>query len=349
MTGRRRALPVLAAAVAAATLLGASARGAPTACLRGVNLSGAEGGTVPGRANFDYVYPTAEAVRRMASLGFTAIRLPVRWERLQPRLDRPLDAGEAGRLDAVFDAAGAAGLSTVLDLHNYAYYGRDRLGTPALPAAALADLWGRLAARYGARGKVVFSLMNEPHDIPGPAWAAAATEAIAAIRAAGARNLVLVSGTAWDGAHSWTANLPTGNNGRDMLAVRDPLDRFAFDVHQYLDADFSGRSAECSAAPRALAGLDAVHAWLVANGRRGFLGEFGASAAPACMAALGSLVERVDADPKAWLGWTAWAAGPWWPRDYPFDLQPTAAGAPPQLALLARLAKGKLCRPLGAP
>ena len=347
-------LMVAFAAVAlAAAVLATAASAAPghdPACLRGVNLSGAEDGALPGRAGFDYIYPTAGEFRRMASLGFTAIRLPVRWERLQPLPDAPLSDAETGLLDGALDAARTAKLAVILDVHNYGYHGQDRLATPALPGTALADLWGRLAARYRTRADVVFSLMNEPHDIPGPDWAATATAAIAAIRAAGARNLVLVPGTAWDGAHSWTSDLPTGNNGRDMLAVRDPLDRFAFDVHQYLDADFSGRSGSCPAADRAVAAVDAVHGWLAANGRRGFLGEFASSAAHACMAALAALVERVDADPKAWVGWTAWAAGPWWPRDYPFSLQPTATGEPPQLALLARLAEaGPPCRRTGSP
>ncbi len=349
----RRAGLLAAALVAAWSGTAASAAPAPTAatrCLRGVNLSGAEGGPIPGRAGVDYVFPTADEIRHMASLGFDAIRLPVRWERLQPRVSGPLDEAELGRLGATLDAARTAKLAVVLDLHNYGYDGPDRLGTPALPSAALADLWGRLAARLTLRTDLVLSLMNEPHDIPGPDWASAASGAIAAIRAAGAKNLVLVSGTAWDGAHSWTSDLPTGNNGRDMLAVRDPLDRFAFDVHQYLDADFSGQSAACPAAERAIGAVDALQGWLLAHHRRGFLGEFASSSAPACMDALATMVAHVDADPKAWVGWTAWAAGPWWPRDYPFNLQPDAAGGPPQLALLARLAKAAPpCSRLGAP
>ena len=43
-------------------------------------------------------------------------------------------------------------------------FGADRLGTPALPAATLADVWGRLA-RHAQDPDLVFSLMNEPYDI----------------------------------------------------------------------------------------------------------------------------------------------------------------------------------------
>ena len=305
-------------------------------CLRGVNLSGAEFGTVPGRAEFDYTYPKADLIGHFARLGATAIRLPVLWERLQPGLGAPLDPAESGKLSQAVAAASAAGLATIIDLHNFGSYAGHRVGSAAVPATALADVWRRLALQYGRRDDVVLSLMNEPHDIPIRDWASAANVAIAAIRTVGARNLVLVSGGEYGGASRWTEDLPVGNNGRDMLAVRDPLDRFAFDVHQYLDADSSGTSPECSDPARALNGLDAVHGWLVANGRRGFLGEFASSDRPACVKALEAMVGRVDADPLRWVGWTAWGAGPWWPPDYMFSLQKPPDADSAQLRALAK-------------
>lgn len=327
--------------LAAVALLGSALAGAPAAagCLRGVNLSGAEFGTIPGRPNHDYAYPSADEFRRVAALGFSAIRLPFRWERLQPKPLGPLDPAELERLDATLAAARGAGLSTILDLHNFGHFGPERLGTPALPAGTLADVWARLAAHVKGDPALVLSLMNEPYDIDGPAWAEMANGAIAAIRRAGAANLILVPGTAYSGAHSWTDDLPTGNNGRDMLSVRDPAVRFAFDVHQYLDRDSSGRSAECSGAATALEGIGKVEAWARAHGRRAFLGEFASSAAPACLAALKAMAVRVDADPDHWVGWTAWGAGAWWPQDYVFNLQPTPAGERPQVAALAEAAR----------
>ena len=57
---------------------------------RGVNISGAEinAGTLPGRVNFDYVYPTSAQLRLFAGYGMNAVRVPVLWERLQPELGR---------------------------------------------------------------------------------------------------------------------------------------------------------------------------------------------------------------------------------------------------------------------
>jgi endoglucanase len=77
-----------------------------------------------------------------------------------------------------------------------------------------------------------------------------------------------------------------------------------------------------------------VTAWLKQHDRRGFLGEFASSSQQECLKALGQLVARVDASPKQWLGWAYWGAGAWWPPDYIFNIEPTAAGERPQMKVL---------------
>jgi len=317
-------------------------------CLRGVNLSGAEFGDLPGKLDTDYTYPGEAAIARWGKLGMSAVRLPFRWERIQPRLNGELDLMELAYLDQTVRRLDEAGLVPILDLHNYAYYGKARLGSADVPPAALADVWRRLAEHYRDRPKLVFSLMNEPYDINSADWAKIQNGAIAAIRKAGARQLLLVTGTAFGGAHSWSSDLPVGNNARDLLEIADPLGRFAYDFHQYLDADYSGRAAECSAAPGALKAIDDVTAWLKAHGRRGFLGEFAASAQPACLTALRQMVSKLDANPQQWLGWTAWGAGAWWPADYVFNLEPAGGGERPQTKVLLQRFKAKTPNVCGA-
>ncbi|TAJ28255.1 glycoside hydrolase family 5 protein [Bosea sp. (in: a-proteobacteria)] len=313
-------------------------------CLRGVNLSGAEFGDVPGKPDKDYTYPAEAAFKRLAALGAGSVRLPFRWERLQPALGEGLDIMELARLDQAVRQATDAGLVPILDLHNFGYYDKRRLGSKEMPAERLGDVWRRLASHYKDRPKLVFSIMNEPYDIHSAEWARIQNVAVAAIRQAGAGQLILVTGTAYGGAHSWTSDLPVGNNGRDLLDVKDPLDRYAYDFHQYLDADFSGRAAECSAAQRAVTAIDSVTAWLKQHDRRGFLGEFASSSQQDCLAALGQLAARVDAHPRQWVGWAYWGAGAWWPPDYIFNIEPTASGERPQMKVLIdrfRATKGK--------
>jgi endoglucanase len=289
-----------------------------TPCLRGFNLAGAEFGQLPGTLNKDYTYPTAETVTYLAGTGASTIRLPFRWERLQPKLGADFAPEELAALDAAVASMTDAGLTVVLDPHNYAYYDGSRIGSEAVPASAFADFWARLARHEAGKPGIVLSLMNEPYDIQAADWLDIANLAIAAIREAGATNLILVPGTAYTGAHSWTKTLVTGNNGKVMGGVEDPLDRFAYDFHQYIDADFSGRTA----------------GWLRAHGRRGFLGEFAASSDPACVAAMQRLVKTVDAAPDAWIGWTYWAAGAWWPSDYIFSAMPQDGVDRPQVTAL---------------
>lgn len=308
-------------------------------CLQGVNLSGAEFGPLPGRHSFDYAYPSAKDISHFAGLGMTALRLPFRWERLQPKLLSALDTAELRRLEECLDAISAAGMIAILDLHNFGHYNDQKIGSPDVPAAAFADVWQRLAQHFKNRRQLVFSIMNEPYDIQSHDWATAANAAIAAIRETGAHNFLIISGTAYSGAQTWTSDLPVGNNSRDMLAVTDPLNRFALDLHQYLDADFSGSKAECSSASRAVNAIESAGAWLQTNKRRGFLGEFAASERPECLAALKSIVSRINAYPIEWVGWTAWGAGAWWPPDYMFNLQPTAAGERPQVKTLVSFLK----------
>ncbi|WLR92584.1 glycoside hydrolase family 5 protein [Shinella zoogloeoides] len=307
---------------------------AGAACLKGINLAGAEFGEGRGTYGKDYTYPSAETIAYFAGKGFNAVRLPFKWERLQPRLGRGFDKAERTRLSDAVKALRKAGMTVILDPHNYAYYGKDRIGSDAVPDGAFADFWQRLAEDYKDDQGVQFGLMNEPYDVTATQWLASANAAIAAIRKTGATNLVLVPGTIWTGAHSWEEERDGGANGTVMLAVEDPANNHAYEVHQYLDADFSGKAKTCERADDAVKALERFTDWLKRNGKRGFLGEFGASADPACLDGLARMTALVGRETGVWTGWTYWAAGDWWPADEPLNIQPTAEGDRPQMAAL---------------
>lgn len=309
---------------------------AGAACLRGVNLAGAEFGEGRGTYGKDYIYPSAETIAYFAGKGFNAVRLPFKWERLQPRLGRGFDKAERTRLAGTVMALRAAGMTVILDPHNYAYYGGKQVGSAEVPDSAFADFWRRLAEDYKNDSGVQFGLMNEPHDVPAAQWLASANAAIAAIREAGAKNLVLVPGTIWSGAHSWEEEREGGANGTVMLGIADPANNHAYEVHQYLDSDFSGKAVTCTRADDAVKALERFTDWLKRNGKRGFLGEFGGSADTACLDGLSRMTALVDSEGAVWTGWTYWAGGDWWPATEPLNIQPTADGDRPQIqALLA--------------
>jgi endoglucanase len=312
----------------------------------GVNLAGAEfkSSKKPGTLFKDYTYPSEKDFAYFADKGMNVVRLPFLWERLQPQPKGEFDPTQLKLLTTTVDNAARHGITVLLDVHNYARYNGQQIGSDAVPLEVFVDLWTRLAKEqaFANNEKVIFGLMNEPHDIGASDWAAAAQAAIDAIRAAGAKNLILVPGTAWSGAHSWgSAIAGRGTSNGDALAkLTDPANQLAFEVHQYIDKDSSGTKPDCSDEDVGVRRLEGFTRWLRENGKTGFLGEFGASTDPTCMAALDKMLAYMQTNGDVWRGWSYWAAGGWWSPTYMFNVQPDKEGNDkPQMAVLSRYAR----------
>ncbi len=282
--------------------------------LYGVNLAGAE-------FNHGTFWPLPEEFDYFHGKGMRVFRLPFLWERLQPTLNQPFDSGQLNGLLNAVQQGTADGAYVILDPHNYARYNGQLIGSAQVPHSAFADFWSRLVQQFNGNPRVILGLMNEPNSMPTEQWLDAANAAIAAIRAAGSEHLILVPGNAWTGAHSWLQNWYGTPNGTVMQGVVDPLDHYAFELHQYFDADYSGTSPTCSAG-HGSAQLMAVTDWLRAQGRRGFLGEFAGANNAACADAVIDALAYLQANGDVWLGWSWWAAGPEW-GEYMFTLEPT--------------------------
>jgi len=335
-----RSLPLLMAVALAASPLQAQERALRYA---GINLAGAEfnSGKRPGTLFKDYTYPAASDYAYFAGQGMNIVRLPFLWERLQPQPAGELDAAQLALLKKAVGQAKAQGQYLILDVHNYAKYNGARLGSEGTPPSLLADLWRRLALQFKDDDKVIFGLMNEPNAIGANEWAAAAQAAIDAIRATGAQNLILAPGTAYTGAHSWSGTSYGGvSNATALQGLRDPANRTAIEVHQYLDKDYSGTSADCVSPTIGVDKLRGFTQWLREQGRQGFLGEFAGGPGEVCQQAVDNMLTFIEQNADVWLGWTWWAAGSWWKADYPFNVQPGKDGsAKPQMPLLSRHAR----------
>ncbi|TCL72031.1 cellulase (glycosyl hydrolase family 5) [Rhizobium sp. BK251] len=312
----------------------AAVAGSPALCYQGVNLSGAEYGDRNGVYGTNYIYPSERTVLHFAAKGMTIIRLPFRWERLQPRLGAALDANELKRLSDSVALIRKHGMAVLLDPHNFGYYDKGQVGKAPATNAAFADFWARLAVEFANREGVAFGLMNEPYDIKATDWLKSANAAIRAIRIVGARNLVLVPGTVWSGAGSWEKDVLGGANGTVMLGVKDPLDNYGFEVHQYFDVDSSGTHESCEGADNAVKAIAGMTTWLKQNNKRGFLGEFGVSSEEACVEALSKVLKTMGDNGDAWLGWSYWAAGEWWPPGEAYNVQPQNRRERPQAVAL---------------
>lgn len=302
----------------------------------GVNAAGLEfaEGNFPGTLGTNYVAPTAAEIGYYAGKNMTIVRLPFAWERLQPTLSGAFDPTYLGYIQTAVSTMRSNGLMVLLDPHNYSMYrlsgqNRRHIGTSSVPASAFVDLWSRLADLYKGDAGVVFGLMNEPvqwddygEELQCAEWAGYANQAIAAIRAKTTQNWIFVPGNFYTGAWSWTTTADTTGttNATAMANVVDSAGKMAFEVHQYLDSDYSGTSDTCDPNHGA-ANLASFTAWLRAQpGRIGFIGEVGAGSNTTCYTDLNGVFDYVTTNRDVWAGWTYWASSNWYIQ---YSIEPT--------------------------
>lgn len=302
---------------------------------RGINLAGAEfGKAIPGVEGTDYAFPTVEELDYYIAKGMNTFRIGFAWERMQRVRYAPLSTEYADKVDDLVSYATARGARVVLNPHNFArYYGRT-VGSKEVPSTVFADFWRRLATKYAHDRRVMFNLVNEPHGLPTEQWVEAANAAIAAIRAAGATNKIIVPGNSWTGAHSWYSTSYGTPNAVAMLDIVDPEDNLLFEAHQYLDRDSSGSSDQCASATVGRERLEPFVRWLRANGKRGFIGELAGGRNATCYAAIDDMLSYVMESSDVLDGWLWWAGGPWW-GNYKFTLEPSNGVDRPQMVVLA--------------
>ncbi len=228
---------------------------------RGVTVNGGEFGSPitagtsrfsnenPGAYQTRYHYDWQSTFDYLADRGTGHVRIPFRWERLQPRLGSSLDEAEVRRLHTVIDRAGSAGLEVILDMHNYgAYYlsngsvgVRRAIGSDHVSLAHFADVWERISKEFATEDRVIgYAIMAEPFKMPArgslsPAqvWEQASQQALDAIRSTGDDKLVAVAGYAWSSLTRWHKVHPDG-------WIDDPAGNFVYEAHHYWDRDYSG-------------------------------------------------------------------------------------------------------------
>lgn len=228
---------------------------------RGITVNGGEFGSPitartsafsnenPGAYQTRYHYDWQATFDYLAGRGLGHVRIPFRWERLQPQLGAPLDDAEVRRIKTVIDRADNAGLEVILDMHNYgAYYlsngaegVRRPIGSDQVSVGDFADVWRRISNTFGNDDAVLgYAIMAEPYSMPSlgsldPAevWEKASQDALDAIRSTGDDKLVAIPGYAWSALTRWHKVHPDG-------WINDSGDNFLYEAHHYWDRDYSG-------------------------------------------------------------------------------------------------------------
>ncbi len=314
----------------------------------GVNLAGAEFSALRpdfsnanvGAHGTDFFFPSRATLKYYADRGISLVRLPISWERVQPRLGDELDPSYLGRILEFLDHAAQFDCSVVLDVHNYGRYrlqrgqqieelvvSSSRIRNGQIDRSYLIDLWLRLSKRVRNHPAIgAYGLMNEPHDMADGDWHTTSNLVVLALRRAGDTNWVWVAGDGWSSAENWNRYNPAAP------WVVDNLGRTAYEAHVYFDADGSGKYVDSFAEEArrdsrvSLRGRDRIQAfaaWCERNGAVGVIGEFGVPwNDQGWLPVLEQfLLETRRRDIKAY----AWAGGDYW-GDYNLSLEARRGG-----------------------
>jgi len=299
----------------------------------GVNLPSGSFGSPGDRREFDYTYPKNSDIDYFNDKGFKSFRISFLAKRLLSRdaSGRLVLTDDMNSLNELIDYAASKGATVILDMHDYGLTMSEKLiGRDPGSIEEFADQWRTIAKEVAQRPNVVFGLMNEPNRQSAAEWLKGANAAVAAIRQTGAKQLVLVPGSHWDSAVTWTST----DNAEVMTGFQDPGNNFAFEAHQYLDSNNSGTS------PIAVAGAGSKRLvdfteWARKHNFRAVLGEFGWAVNEAAQKEGYDMLCYMSRNRDVWQSWDYWAGGPWW-GDYMYSIQPSNGEDRPQMSVLSQ-------------
>ncbi|KAF6800239.1 glycoside hydrolase family 5 protein [Colletotrichum sojae] len=251
-------------------------------------------------------------------------RLPVGWQFLvNNQLGGQLDANNLGRYDQVMQKCLATGAHCMLDIHNFARWNGGIIGQGGPTDDQFVSLWTQLAQKYKDSDKVVFELMNEPHDLDVKLWAATCQKVVTAIRNAGAtKQMILLPGTNFNSAEF----LVSSGSAEALAAITNPdgtTDGLIIDVHKYLDEDNSGTHKPCTT--NNVESFRTVAEFLRAKGRKALVSETGASSDASCFTAFCAQNTFINQNSDVFIGLVGWAAGSF-DTNYVLSLTPKKSG-----------------------
>src|SRR5690606_11910791 len=298
--------------------------------LIGINLSGANFAPhiTPGKVGTNYFYPEKKHFSYYAEKNIRLIRFPFIWERLQHDLDKGINFDQMRLLRKTLDQAARHGQKVILDMHNYARYKDQLIGSPEVPYEAYANVWRHLAEAFKDHPALLgYDIMNEPHSTKG-LWRDAAQAAVHAIREVDMKTPIIVEGDRWASSFHWRMV-------HEVFVLEDPADSLISSAPMHFDKHFSGRCAEEEVVGPML-GVERTRPfveWLKEHGQKGFLGEYGVPGhSESMLLAMDNMLAYLNENciPSAY-----WAGGPGWGK-YVLAVEPIDGEDRPQMHILQK-------------
>ncbi|KAI1483824.1 glycoside hydrolase family 5 protein [Daldinia eschscholtzii] len=236
------------------------------------------------------------------------LRMPVSWQFLvDDNLGGKLDSNNFDDYDRLMQACLATGAYCMIDIHNYGRWNGKIIGQGGPTDEQFVNLWQQLATKYSDEEKVIFELMNEPHDVDVDTWAETCQKVVTAIRKAGAtKQMILLPASNFDGV----ATLTKDNGAEQLLDITNPdgsKDNLLLDIHAYLDKDASGTNKQCTTD-----NTDAfkdLAKYLRIRGRKGLVSQTGASQDSSCLKMFCEQNKLINDNSDVFVGIVGWGAG----------------------------------------
>jgi endoglucanase len=302
----------------------------------GVNIPGGEDLNMPSYGSESAFY--------FRQKGMNFFNLFTSWAKLQSVPGSGVLNGDELNVltQAVEYITNGLGAYASVEFHDFGRFQGAPLGSGAASADNFAQIWGLLAEHFKSNPRVLFSLMNQPHDQNTLAYVTAVNAAIAAIRATGSENYVLVQSSRWNSAMNFNDIDSYGaSNAEVAVLFSDSKDKTLLNVHQYFDASKGGAFEGCVGTGIGVQYLSGVTTWLRANNKMAVLGEFGASDDPVCKQNIEDVLRYVSANSDVWAGWAWWNAGTYLSSASKLSIEPIDGVSKPQEAWLKPFLRNK--------
>ncbi|KAH8789115.1 glycoside hydrolase superfamily [Hyaloscypha finlandica] len=249
-------------------------------------------------------------------------RLPVGWQFLvNGVLGGTLNSANLSEYNTLVQACLSTGAYCIIDIHNYARWNGGIIGQGGPTNAQFVSLWAQLATYYASDSKILFGIVNEPHDLTVTTWAQTVQAVVTAIRQAGATSqMILLPGSDYTSAGSFISD----GSAAALAAVKNPdgtTTNLIFDVHKYLDSDNSGGGGDCVTNNIATA-FQPLATWLNSVGREALLTETGGISSTACAKYMCEQIAFLNQNSNVFLGYVGWGAGSF-ATTYALSLTPT--------------------------